>query len=110
MYKIEPASLIPGDAEYIFELEVPGFEEKKLNVAVVDHTLTVKGERTEEKEEKGKTFHKIERGHGKFVRRFALPTEVDATKVSAEFKEGVLNVHLPKSANAMPKATVVKVA
>ncbi len=76
-----------------------------MKVEFEDGVLTVEGERSQEKEEKGKTFHKIERGYGKFVRRFALPTEVDATKVSAEFKEGVLNVHLPKSANARrPKA------
>jgi HSP20 family protein len=71
--------------------------------------LTVEGERRQEKEEKGKTFHKIERGYGKFVRRFSLPTEVDGTKASAEFKEGVLNVHLPKAPNGKPKAIAVKV-
>jgi HSP20 family protein len=64
----------------------------------------------QEKEEKGKKFHKIEREYGKFVRRFALPTEVDGTKVQAEFKEGVLSVHLPKSAKALPKHIEVKVA
>ena len=77
-----------------------------MKVEFEDGVLTVEGERKQEKEEKGKKFHKIERGYGKFVRRFALPTEVDAAKVSAEFKEGVLNVHLPKSPNAKPKATV----
>jgi HSP20 family protein len=85
-------------------------KKEDVKVEFEDGVLTVEGERRQEKEEKGKTFHKIERGYGKFVRRFALPTEVDATKVSAEFKEGVLNVHLPKSPNGKPKATVVKVA
>ena len=72
--------------------------------------LTVEGERKHEKEEKGKKFHKIEREYGKFVRRFAMPTEVDVEKAQAEFKDGVLSVHLPKSAKATPKAIEVKVA
>jgi HSP20 family protein len=68
-----------------------------------DGVLTVEGERRQEKEEKGKKFHKVERAYGKFVRRFALPTEVDATKVSAEFKEGVLNVTCRSRQTASPR-------
>jgi HSP20 family protein len=71
--------------------------------------LTVEGERKFEKEEKGTKYHKIERGYGKFVRRFSLPSEVDGTKVAAEFNDGVLNVHLPKSPNGK-RAIAVKVA
>jgi HSP20 family protein len=63
-----------------------------------------------EKEEKGKKFHKLERSYGKFVRQFALPTEVEAAKVQAEYKDGVLNVRLPKTAAAKPTAVTVKVA
>ena len=81
-----------------------------VKVEFEDGVLTVEGERKQEKEEKGKKFHKIERAYGKFVRRFALPTEVDAAKLSAEFKEGVLNVHLPKSPNVKPKTVTVNVA
>ena len=63
-----------------------------------------------EKEEKGKKVHKIEREYGKFLRRITFPIEVDASKVQAEFKNGVLNVHLPKSATAKSKAIDVKVS
>jgi HSP20 family protein len=98
------------EQEYVVKADLPEVKKEDVKVEFEDGVLTVEGERRQEKEEKGKTFHKIERGYGKFVRRFALPTEVDATKVSAEFKEGVLNVHLPKSPNGKPKATVVKVA
>ena len=81
-----------------------------VKVELLDGTLTIQGERQQEKEEKGKKFHKIEREYGTFLRRFAMPSEVDATKVQAEFKNGVLNVHLPKSATAKPKAIDVKVS
>jgi len=87
-----------------------GIKKEDVKVEFNDGVLTVEGERKQEKEEKGKKFHKIEREYGKFVRRFALPTEIDASKLTAEFKEGVLNVHLPKSADTKPKAISVKVA
>ena len=98
------------DTEYVVKADLPEVKKEDVKVGFEDGVLTVEGERKMEKEEKNKKFHKIERGYGKFVRRFALPTEVDGAKVSAEFKEGVLNVHLPKTANARPKAIEVKVA
>jgi HSP20 family protein len=72
--------------------------------------LSVEGERNQEKEEKGKKFHRIERSYGKFVRRLALPTDVDEQKIVAEFKDGVLNVHLPKTPTAKPRMIDIKVA
>jgi len=98
------------EKEYVIKADLPEVKKEDVKVEFEDGVLTVEGERRQEKEEKGKTFHKIERGYGKFVRRFALPTEVDGTNVSAEFKDGVLNVHLPKSPNGKPKAIAVKVA
>ena len=97
------------DKEYVIKADLPEVKKEDVKVEFEDGVLTLEGERKLEKEEKGKTFHKIERGYGKFVRRFGLPTEVDGTKVSAEFKEGVLNVHLPKSPNGK-RAIAVKVA
>jgi HSP20 family protein len=76
---------------------------------MLDGVLTIEGERKREKEEKDKKFLKVERLYGKFVRQFALPAEVEAAKIQAEFKDGVLNVHLPKTAAAKPKAIEVKV-
>lgn len=98
------------DKEYVVKADLPEVKKEDVKVEFDDGVLTVEGERKQEKEEKGKKFHKVERAYGKFVRRFALPTEVDASRVSAEFKEGVLNVHLPKAPNGKPKAIAVKVA
>ena len=94
------------EKEYLVKADLPEVKKEDVKVEYEDGILTVEGERKLEKEEKGKTFHKIERGYGKFVRRFALPTEVDGTRVSAEFTEGVLNVHLPKSADGKRAITV----
>jgi HSP20 family protein len=98
------------DKEYVIKADLPEMKREDVKVELRDGALTIEGERKREKEEKDKKFHRIEREYGKFVRRFALPTEVDSTKVQAEFKEGVLNVHLPKTATAKPKAIEVKVA
>jgi HSP20 family protein len=98
------------DTEYVVKADLPEVKKEDVKVEFEDGVLTVQGERKMDKEEKDKKFHKIERGYGKFVRRFALPTEVDGTKVSAEFKEGVLNVHLPKTVDGKGRAIAVKVA
>ena len=98
------------DTEYVVKADLPDVKKEDVKVEFNDGVLTVEGERKQEREGKGKKFHKIERECGKFVRRFALPTEIDASKLTAEFKEGVLNVHLPKSPDAKPKAITVKVA
>jgi len=98
------------DKEYLIKADLPDVKKEDVKVELLDGTLTIEGERQQEKEEKGKKFHKIEREYGKFLRRFGLPSEVDASKVQAEFKNGVLNVHLPKSATAKPTAIAVKVS
>ena len=98
------------DQEYLIKADLPDVKKEDVKVELLDGTLTIEGERQQEKEEKGKKFHKIEREYGKFLRRFAMPSEVDASKVQADFKNGVLNVHLPKSATAKPKAIDVKVS
>jgi HSP20 family protein len=98
------------DNEYLIKADLPDVKKEDVKVELLDGAVTIEGERQQEKEEKGKKFHKIEREYGKFLRRFSLPTEVDASKVQAEFKNGVLNVHLPKSATAKPKAIDVKVS
>lgn len=98
------------DKEYLIKADLPDVKKEDVKVELLDGALTIEGERQQEKEEKGKKFHKIEREYGKFLRRFALPSEVDRSKVQAEFKNGVLNVHLPKSATAKPTAVEVKVS
>jgi HSP20 family protein len=98
------------DKEYVVKADLPEVKKEDVRVAMEDGVLTVEGERKQEKEEKGKKFHRVERSYGKFVRRFALPTEVESDKAQAEFKDGVLNVHLPKAETAKSKSVEVKVA
>lgn len=109
---IVPAALPAADVyetegEYVFELEVPGFEEKELAVEVSDHTLCVKGTRTETKEEKAKTFRLQERLAKAFERRFELPSEADAQKIDADFAKGLLTVHAPKKKTAKPRKVTI---
>jgi HSP20 family protein len=100
------ADVYETDGEYVVELEVPGFDRKQLTVELTDHTLCVKGERVDEKEEKGKEFRLQERLAKHFERRFVLPTDADATKLAAAFEDGVLTVRAPKEAPADTPVTV----
>jgi HSP20 family protein len=98
------------DTEFLIKADLPEVAKDDVKVQLEEGGLTIQGERKREAETNGKRFHKVEREYGKFVRRFALPVEIDATKVQADFKNGVLNVHLPKTAKAAAKAIDVKVA
>jgi HSP20 family protein len=80
-----------------------------VKVSVEEGTLAISGERKFEKEEKGKKYHRIERAYGSFMRSFTLPQGAAGDKVTAEFKDGVLKVHLPKSPEVKPKSIDVKV-
>lgn len=101
------ADVVETDTEYTFELEVPGFDEKELTVEVSDHTLVVKGERSETKEEKEKTYRLHERLERKFERRFELPSGADAEDIGAEFARGVLTVHAPKVETPEPRKVAI---
>jgi HSP20 family protein len=98
------------DAEYLIKADLPEVKKEEVRVELQDGIICLQGERKQEKEEKGKKFHRIERAYGRFERRLALPSEVDAQKVAAEFKDGVLRVHLPKSASVKPRSVEVKVS
>jgi len=98
------------EGEYQIKAEIPDVRKEDVKVTLEDGVLTIQGERKQEKEEKGKKFHRIERSYGSFVRSFSLPDVIEEEKVKAEFKDGVLNLHLPKSEKAKPKAIEVKVA
>jgi HSP20 family protein len=91
------------EKEFVVELEVPGFEEKELGIEVSDHTLTVRGERLETKEQEKKTYRLRERLEREFERRFHLPAEADTKHVEAKFRKGVLEVHAPKIGTTKPK-------
>jgi len=97
------------DGEYQIKAEIPDVKKEDVKVTLEDGVLTIQGERKQEKEEKGKKYHRIERSYGSFVRSFSLPDVIDEEKVRAEFKDGVLSLHLPKSEKAKPKAIEVKV-
>lgn len=97
------------EGEYQIKAELPGLKKEDVKVTLEDGILTIQGERAREKEEKGKKYHRVERSYGSFVRSFTLPDLVDENSVKAEFKDGVLNLHLPKSEKAKPKAIEVKV-
>ena len=106
-----PAVDVYEDAEkVVLKLEVPGIEEKDLDVRVENHTLTVKGERKFEKEEKEENFHRIERRYGSFYRAFTLPSTVDTENVDAKYNAGVLKLELKKKPEAQPKQIKVNVA
>ena len=89
--------------EFVVELEVPGFKEPELAIEVTDHVLTVKGERTETKQELERTFQLRERLERHFERRFELPPEADPAQMTAVFTNGVLEIHTPKVASVAPK-------
>ena len=95
--------------KFVLKLEVPGIEEKDLDVRVEDHTLTVKGERKFEKEEKEENFHRIERRYGSFYRAFTLPPTVDTENIAANYNAGVLKLELKKKPEAQPKQIKVNV-
>jgi len=111
-FEIEPAAerwsllspkvdLVEDDNEYRLTAELPGIDEKDLEVTLDDdNVLTIKGEKKEEKEDKGKNYFYKERRFGSFVRRLQLPDDVNVDKIEAKFRNGVLTLHIPKIASA----------
>lgn len=97
------------EKEFVVKAELPEVKKEDVKLTVEDGVLTIRGERKSEKEEKGKKYHRIERSYGSFERSFSLPETTEAGKISSEFKEGVLTVHLPKNPNVKPKALEIKV-
>jgi HSP20 family protein len=104
------ADITEDEKEYLIKAELPELKKEDVKVTVENGVLTISGERKFEKEEKKKKYHRVERGYGTFVRSFTLPDDADGNKIKAEFKNGVLTVHLPKSEHAKPKQIEVNVA
>ncbi|MEE9402349.1 MAG: Hsp20/alpha crystallin family protein, partial [Desulfobacteria bacterium] len=88
--------------------EVPGMDKKDINITVSDGMLTIRGEKKHEKKEENEQYHRVERRYGAFSRTMRLPHEVEADKVDATYKEGVLSIRLPKSEAVEPKKIEIK--
>jgi len=101
--------IVEDDKEYLIKVEIPEVQKDNVKVTVESGTLTISGERRAEKEDKGRKYHRIERFYGSFVRSFTVPDDADDAKVSADFKDGMLRVHLAKTEKARPKQIEVNV-
>jgi HSP20 family protein len=98
------------DAEkFLFRAELPGLKSSDVNVSLENNVLTLSGERKNEFEEKKQNFLRIERFYGSFRRSFQLPNTIDASKINAEMKDGVLQLHLPKRVEVQPKQIKIEV-
>ena len=104
-----PVDVYEDEHKITLNIEVPGIDEKDINVSIENNTLTVRGERRFEKDEKEENFQRIERRYGSFTRSFTLPNTVDPEQVSAHYEKGVLRVRLAKKAEAKPKLIKVNV-
>lgn len=97
------------DKAYLIKGEIPGVKKEDVKVTIEDGMLTVRGERHQEKEDKGEKFHRVERCYGSFMRSFRLPDDADESTVKAEFKDGIISVTLPKSEQAKNKPKEIEV-
>jgi HSP20 family protein len=97
------------DKEYLIKAELPGLKKDDVHISVEKGVLTITGERKFEKEEKDRKHHRVERAYGSFVRTFIVPDDAEADRVAAQFKDGVLTIHIPKSEQAKPKQIEVRV-
>ena len=100
---VPPVDIYEDEHNISLKMEVPGIDEKDIDVRIENNTLTVHGERKIEKEEKEENFRRVERQYGGFTRSFTLPSSVDTGQVSADYEKGVLKINLAKKAEAKPK-------
>jgi HSP20 family protein len=94
--------------QVVIKAEVPGMEAKDIDISLAGDVLTIKGEKKSEREEKKENYHLVERTYGSFSRSLKLPTAVDADKIEASYKQGVLTVSCPKKEEVKPKAIEIK--
>ena len=96
--------------EYTVLAELPGLDKDNVKISYEDGIVTLRGEKKLEKEDKRKNYHRVERSYGTFERSFRLPASVEVDKIKASFKDGVLNLQLPKTENAKPKEIPIAIA
>ena len=101
--------ILETEKEYLLKVELPEVKKEDVQIMIREGILTISGERKLEKEEKDKKFHRIERFYGMFTRTFTVPVDADETKIAADYKEGILQIHLTKLDKPRPKTIEVKV-
>jgi HSP20 family protein len=101
--------IIETKDNYIFKLDIPGVKKEDVKISFVNGTLSISGERKQEKESKDSKLHRIERTYGGYYRSFTLPQQIKEDKIEAEFKDGALTITVPKSEEAKPKEIEIKV-
>ncbi len=104
-----PVDIYEDEHNITLKVEVPGIDQKDIDVRLENNTLTVRGERKFEKEEKEENFHRVERRYGSFYRAFTLPNTVDPDSVTADYDNGLLKIKLAKKAEAKPKQIKVNI-
>jgi HSP20 family protein len=104
-----PVDIYETEDAIVLKAELPGIDPKDVEVRVEDNTLYLKGERKYEKEVKEQNYHRVERSYGSFARSFSLPNSIDAEKVKAEYKDGLLTLTMPKREEAKPKTIKIDV-
>ena len=107
---VPPLDVSETEENILVKVEVPGIEPKDIDISISGDTLTIKGEKKSEKEEKGRNYHFMERSCGSFSRSVGLPTSVKFEQVKAEYKKGILEITLPKSEKSKIKKIPVKVS
>ena len=95
--------------EIMIQCELPGIDEKNIDIAIEAGVLTIRGERKAEQETEEKGYRRVERSYGTFLRSFTLPPNIDAEKIAARFDNGLLEVHMPKKESAKPRSVKVEV-
>ena len=108
-YFIPAIDVEETENEYIVKAELPGLSKEDIKISLRPDSITISGERKKEKEEKGKTYHRVEMLYGKFARTIQLPEEIQPDKAKAEYKNGILTVILPKSEKSKPKEIEIEI-
>lgn len=106
---IPSVNIAETDKEFIVKAELPEVKKEDIKVNVENGTISITGERKVEEEEKNLKYHRIERSYGRFERSFSLPEEADADKITSEYKDGILTVHLPKNPSIKPSSHQIPV-
>jgi len=106
---IPMVDVVETEGEFLLHAELPGVEKKDVKLSIERGVLTLSGQRDQPREETGRRYHRVERTYGRFARSYTMPELVDEQKLTAEFRNGVLTVHLPKSDKAKPKSIEVQV-